>query len=569
MPSQCHNRHHTTRLLPSSQTYRGRPTSLAGTLCCLALFVLAGPGLGAHSPRMRVDTSQDRQAISPLIYGTNSELRADDGYTARRLGGNRTTAWNWENGASNAGADWHHSSDDHLPSSLKIPSDLAQNPGQVAISFHEQSLKLKVPCTLITLPMAGYVAADRNGTVNETAPSPRWRAVFPAPDSPLALEATPANRQNALYNDGLVRLLTSRFGSAASPGGIWGYLLDNEPALWLSTHPRVHPLQATCDEVVRKGLETARMVKDLDPAARVLGPEAYGFMEYLSNQQAPDWSQIQYQAQEEGKTYKLYLEYYLDRFRAASDAAGVRLLDALSIHWYPEARGGGQRITTKDHANPFTNQARIQAPRSLWDPGYREDSWISKSASWALPLLPLLNQAIDTWYPGTQLAITEYQFGGDMHISGGLAQADALGIFGRHGVYLATLWPGAGRGNYVSAAFKLFRNADGHGLAFGDTAVQASTSDPARSSLYAATDGPGGQVLHLVIINKSADEALVPDLELAGSTGWQLDSAWGFDAASSRLRSMAQGMVLEGMRLKLELPPLSACHVVLTGRQRP
>ena len=43
-------------------------------------------------------------------------------------------------------------------------------------------------------------------------------------------------------------------------------------------------------------------------------------------------------------------------------------------------------------------------------------------------------------YPGTKLALTEYNWGGDTGVSSALAQAEALAIFGREGVDLATRW---------------------------------------------------------------------------------------------------------------------------------
>ena len=50
--------------------------------------------------------------ISPYIYGMNLRKEfshtSEDYSTMVRLGGNRLTGYNWENNASNAGADWHH-----------------------------------------------------------------------------------------------------------------------------------------------------------------------------------------------------------------------------------------------------------------------------------------------------------------------------------------------------------------------------------------------------------------------------------------------------------------------------
>src|SRR6185369_2637158 len=56
-----------------------------------------------------VHVAADRHAISPLIYGTNLQGIACDDAKAKaglcRLGGHRWTTYNWENNASNAGAE--------------------------------------------------------------------------------------------------------------------------------------------------------------------------------------------------------------------------------------------------------------------------------------------------------------------------------------------------------------------------------------------------------------------------------------------------------------------------------
>ena len=133
---------------------------------------------------------------------------------------------------------------------------------------------------------------------------------------------------------------------------------------------------------------------------------------------------------------------------AAGTTAGRRLLDVLDVHWYPEARGAcvgdpmdGCRITDNNNEAGVV-AARMEAPRSLWDSSYRETSWIQNVlGADAIRLLPRLKGKIAAHYPGTKLAITEYNYGGGNHISGAIAQADVLGIFGREGLFAATLWP--------------------------------------------------------------------------------------------------------------------------------
>ena len=80
-------------------------------------------------------------------------------------------------------------------------------------------------------------------------------------------------------------------------------------------------------------------------------------------------------------------------------------------------------------------------------------------------------------YPGTKLAITEYNWGALDHVNGALAQADVLGIFGREGLDLATLWDPPTASEPGAYAFRMYRNYDGAGGRFGDVAVQAASAD--------------------------------------------------------------------------------------------
>jgi hypothetical protein len=132
------------------------------------------------------------------------------------------------------------------------------------------------------------------------------------------------------------------------------------------------------------------------------------------------------------------------------------------------------------------------------------------AAGGPIRLIPRIRDQIAAHYPGTKIAVTEYNYGRGGDISGGVAQADVLGIFGREGVFAASLWPlgagayggsGATAYAYMFGAFKIFRNYDGAGSAFGDTGLSATTSDATLSSVYASRTSAGKTVL--VVINKA------------------------------------------------------------------
>ena len=114
-----------------------------------------------------------------------------------------------------------------------------------------------------------------------------------------------------------------------------------------------------------------------------------------------------------------------------------------------------------------------------------------------------MKEKIAAHYPGTRLAITEYHYGGGDHISGGLAQADVLGILGREDVFAAALWDMPGGARFIDAAFLAFTDYDGRGARFGDTSVSATTSNLASSSVYASVDEGRAARVVVVALNKT------------------------------------------------------------------
>ena len=80
-----------------------------------------------------------------------------------------------------------------------------------------------------------------------------------------------------------------------------------------------------------------------------------------------------------------------------------------------------------------------------------------------------------------------------------------LGIFGREGVFAASLWELDGGTSYINAAFNMYRNYDGAGGTFGDTSIDADTSNIAQSSVYASVDSSDPNRMIVVAINRTAN----------------------------------------------------------------
>jgi mannan endo-1,4-beta-mannosidase len=498
-----------------------------------------------------IDTAQDTISISPYIYGTNSSVV--DGtvrVTARRLGGNRMTGYNWENNASNAGSDYLQSSDDYMTWVFGIPSSLSNVPGITLTAFHDSSLVHNC-YTLLTLPAAGYVARDKNGTVTaaQTAPSFRWREVRNVKGAPYSLN--PDTSDGYVYVDEEVNFLKTKYGPASGPTGIKGYSIDNEPALWPSTHPRIHPDTTLCRELIAKVTAGAKAVKSIDPTAEVFGGVFYGFGEYYHFQWAPDWGSY--------ARYENFAAALLANLRDSFAAAGKRLLDVLDLHWYPDLYVPIINENT-DSATVFN---RMQVPRSLWDSSYVENGWIGQ---WYHPqsaaILRKTQRIIAQQYPGTKLAVTEFNYGGSTHISGAVAMADVLGIFAANGVCFSSLW--GDLTGYIASAYKMYRNYDGNGGTFGDLSVHAISSDDRNSAVHAAVNTKGDGSLHIVAINRSLSHSITAQFVINSSVQYSSATAFAVLAGSQQIQTMPGVGSIRGNQFTYSLPPMSVFHFVLS-----
>jgi len=101
---------------------------------------------------------------------------------------------------------------------------------------------------------------------------------------------------------------------------------------------------------------------------------------------------------------------------------------------------GLKPAVTSDQQRAVLNSTRV-----FWDPTYTDPRYADPDPDkFPKPHAPQMIPRMKNWvaanYPGTKTAISEYAWGSPEHISGAVAQADILGIFGREGLDLGALW---------------------------------------------------------------------------------------------------------------------------------
>ena len=251
-----------------------------------------------------------------------------------------------------------------------------------------------------------------------------------------------------------------------------------------------------------------------------------------------------------------FIEWYLQQFAKAERQQHRRLLDYVDVHGYlaPET------IQFKPAGDVALQQQRLDSVRVFWDPSYQVGGDVNDA--------PMLVRRERDWvarnYPGTRTAITEYNLGGLEHINGALAQADALGVFGREGLDLATIWSPPEAGTPGMFAFKIFRNYDDHGAAFGDTSVSASSGDQSQLSIYAA-ERRTDHALTVLVVNKTFAD-LTSTMSLAGVHSGNTAQVWRYSSAALDRIARADDQFVGPSSLSATFPAGSVTMLVIPER---
>lgn len=463
---------------------------------------LTSASAAAAGPGLTVDAAAGRHAIGTDVYGMNlsdAALATELGLTADRWGGNSTSRYNYTNNTHNTGSDYYF---ENIVDSTSLDSfvsaDLAHGDNPV-----------------VTVPAMGWVSKDSPsahpfacgfkvsvyGAQQSTDPYDSNCGNGKHTNGTAITGNSPSDTsvpENGAFDQAMVAHLASKFGTAAN-GGVRSYEIDNEPTLWSSTHVDVHPAPLSYNELWTKSLAAAQGIKAGDPTATVDGPGDWGWCAYFYAADDPGGCGPGPDKQAHGNLP--LAAWYLQQFAAYDKAHGQRLLDYFDEHFYPQETG----VALSTAGSAATQALRLRSTRALWDPTYTDESWTADLGLGSVELIPRMKQWVAQYYPGTKIAISEYNWGGLESMNGALTEADVLGIFGAQGVDRAQLWSPPASSSPGAFAFRMYRNYDGHGSRFGDESISATSADQGQLSVYAAQRSTDG-ALTVQVINKTGGD---------------------------------------------------------------
>jgi Glycoside hydrolase family 44 len=531
----------------------------------LVAFVLGSTIPSAFAQTVvTINAQSNRHAISPLIYGvafgTSAQI-SDLQATVNRYGGNSTSRYNWNLNADNRGSDWY----------FETYADASSTPGERVDTFIKNSRSAGAE-PLITVPMLPYVgnlgsgrsglrsfSVKKYGTQTATDPwnSDAGNGVSTKSGHPFItgnnpLDANVANSPGSQTS--WVKHVQGQFGTATN-GGLKYYIMDNEPALWSSTHRDVHPADESYSEILTAYKNYALAVRNQEPNAQIVGPEEWGWSAYFNSTADLTWlSKHNWTGTPPDMAANGGLQHIPFILKSLSDyqkSSGKQLLNIFSLHYYPQQG----ETSTDDSAG--MQAIRNRSTRSLWDPKYKETSWINDYVS----LIPRMKNWVSTYYPGLKTAITEYNWGDDAALNGATAQADVLGIFGREGLDMASRWTCPTTNTPAYLAMKIFRNYDGSKSTFGDTSVSCSAPNPDTLSAFASQRTSDG-ALTVLVINKVTSASSV-QLNLAGFNAGSTANAFQINSATQTAIKSIGGVGVKANVLATTVPAQSVTLFVI------
>src|SRR5262249_2060090 len=203
---------------------------------------------------------------------------------------------------------------------------------------------------LITMPTIGYVA--KRTVYNHPFDCGCPVSILGAQDSTDPYDANcgncvhngqhltpPAATQTSVainpdWDGGWSMYLKNRFGSS---NGQRIYALDNEPALWSSTHYDIRPQRLSYDELWMRMQTHAAAIMAADPTAQIAGPAEWGWPNYFCS----DADNIQNGCSASSPDRAAHggeelMAWLLDQAKAYEQAHGQRILHYLDLHYYPQ-----------------------------------------------------------------------------------------------------------------------------------------------------------------------------------------------------------------------------------------
>ena len=529
--------------------------------------VLIIPKIIAQTITVNVNAGVGRKVISPLLFGKNNNLSDDAGsptspadcklmrdaglHFTRENGGNNASKYNWKLKIT-CHPDWYNNI---YPSNWDYAARTLQDslPGVQGMWGFQ---------------LIGKAASNTSNNFDDYAynGSTWWSGVLQnlagggVPNGVGGSVAT-TNGNPDLYlkdwpADSTVGILDHWFGAAGlnyNQSVIKYWSMDNEPDIWNSTHDDVMPVQPTAEEFMQLYFKVAKKARAKFAGIKLVGPVPASEWQWYA------WNNAKITGAD-GLQYT-WLEFFIKRVSEEETASGIRLLDVIDIHSYPNEAEDADIVqlhriyfdTTYNY--PGANGVKTTAA-SGWDESIKQEYVFERCNRW-------LNQYMGVGH-GVTCSVSEYGFNNNNANVTSVSYGSVLGTFADHGVEYFSPWfwyPGMWETMHLFSHYG--KNIRVASLSSNDSLVSG------YSSVNAANDS-----MTVILVNRSLTSSETVTLNISDFvitdgtyTTQQLKT---LPAGETFVSNASNGLVagtasVAGNSVTLTLPSLSTTALILKG----
>lgn len=531
-----------------------------------ATFLLASQGMIAQDVTVSVDASAEKKGVSPYLYGRNDNLSDDPSKPVsaseiqmikdagvrfmREFGGNNGTKYNWKKKLTSH-PDWYnniYSHDwDYTAETMQANFPGVQGMWSFQLigfaaetidnNFNDWSYNKSAWWEGVNQNLAG------GGTVNEAGGT----VAAAEGDTDLYLQEWTA--------DSSVAILDHWFGSdgiGLDKSTIRYWSMDNEPEIWSGTHDDIMPDQIDAEAFMQRYFELAKKARAKFPDIKLCGPVVANEWQWYN------WNNttVEYN----GQKYP-WLEYFIMRCSEEQTDSGIRLLDVVDLHFYPNISDDAKLLQAhriffdKNYSYPDANGIKMTGANG-WDNSLTKEYIFERCNEW-------LDKYMGAGH-NVGLGLTEYgtPYGYENVMVNALNYASLIETFAENDVEVFTpfFWKTG-----MWEVLHLYSNYS------HQTCVKSVSDNEDKVSAF-TTVTASEDSMTVILINRSKTESLSTNISIENFTltngnyrTLQLAGLPASETFKSHSENALQSSTanLTDQLLSVDLPPLSVTAVVL------
>ena len=473
----------------------------------LLIALMAWQAITAQTVTIQVDANLGKKNISPYIYGKNNNISDDPNSPTsakqwnmmrdaglrftRENGGNNATKYNWRLKLSSH-PDWYNNvyAHDWDFAAKSLIDSMPNTQGMWAFQLIGKAAKTKNKnFDDWSYNKAQWWAGTCQNLAGGGSPNTTGGCV-------AQTSGDPSQYLEAWTADSTAGILDHWFGTGGlnyPKNNIRYWSMDNEPEIWNGTHDDIMPTMPNAEDFMQSYFAVAKKARAKFPDIKLCGPVPANEWQWYN------WDNSTISVG--GKSY-VWLEYFIKRCAEEQKATGIKLVDVIDIHNYPDEGNSSDIVQLhrlyfdSTYAYPGANGVK-KSGSSGWDNSLNKEYILGRCKKW-------LNQYMGANHDVT-VGISEY---GIKHINANVTSvnyASILGTFADNEVEYFSPWSWHEGMWETMHLFSRYARA---------SRVQSTSSNEQDLSAYSSINALGDSMT-VILVNRSLSNSINTKINLS------------------------------------------------------